>query len=71
LAVLYRHIRLDKDQPFYIGIGHTVDRAYSLGARSKYWKHITNTTNYEVEILFEDLTWEEAQNKEKEFILFV
>ena len=67
MAVLYRHIRIDKNEPFYIGIGKEESRAYSQKSRNKYWKNIAKK-GYEVEILFEDLTWEQACEKEKEFI---
>lgn len=68
MAILYRHIRLDKNEPFYIGIGLTEKRAYSKKNRNKLWKNIVSKSTYEIEILFEDLTWEEACEKEKEFI---
>jgi hypothetical protein len=74
MAYLYRHIRLDKTQPFYIGIGKDDDsnfkRAYykSKQKRNKIWIDIINKTSYRVEILFENLSWEEACEKEKEFI---
>jgi len=68
MAVLYRHIRLDKNVPFYIGIGKTEARAYSKQGRSSYWKSIVAKTGYEVEVLFDGLTWEEACKKEAEFI---
>lgn len=68
MAILYRHIRVDKNEPFYIGIGKNVNRAYSKYSRNSIWYNITNKTNYEVEILFDNLTWEEAIIKEKEFI---
>jgi hypothetical protein len=68
MAIVYRHIRLDNGQPFYIGIGVNLDRAYNKTKRSIYWKIIVNTHNYEVEILFNNLTYEEAIEKEKEFI---
>lgn len=70
MAYVYRHIRLDKDEPFYIGIGSdsTYYRAKDKRSRNKYWKHITNNTNYEIEILFDDLSWDDAKIKEKEFI---
>ena len=67
MAVLYRHIRLDKNEPFYIGIGDKESRAYSQKSRTKFWKNIAKQ-GCEVEILFEDLTWEQACEKEKEFI---
>ena len=70
MAYLYRHIRLDKSKPFYIGIGSDTNykRAYSLRNRNKYWKNIVNKTEYKVQILLDDLSWEEACEKEKEFI---
>lgn len=68
MAVVYRHIRLDKNEPFYIGIGKTERRAYSNKNRNKYWSHITQNIEYEVEILFDDLTWEKACEKEIELI---
>ena len=67
MAVLYRHIRLDKNEPFYVGIRDIEKRAYNKVNRTKLWKNIANK-GYEVEILFEDLTWEQACEKEKEFI---
>ncbi len=68
MAVVYRHIRLDKKEPFYIGIGKTIKRAFEKKDRSSAWKGIISRSEYEVDILFEDLTWEEACIKEKEFI---
>lgn len=70
MAYLYRHIRLDKDEPFYIGIGSekSFKRAFSKKGRNKAWTAIVNKTRYEVEILFDDLTWDQACEKEKEFI---
>lgn len=68
MAILYRHIRLDKNEPFYIGIGKDVKRAFHKTKRNDLWNKIVSKTKYEVEILFHDLTWEQAQEKEKEFI---
>jgi hypothetical protein len=72
MAYVYRHIRLDKNEPFYIGIGSDdsgeYSRAYAKKERNKYWHHITRKVKYDVEILLEDLSWEEACNKEIEFI---
>lgn len=71
MAYLYRHIRLDKNVPFYIGIGSDNNglytRANSRHSRSKYWRNISQK-GYEVEILMDGLTWEQACEKEKEFI---
>ncbi len=74
MAYLYKHIRLDNNEPFYIGIGEDsiknqgkYKRANSKN-RNKFWKNIVNKTLYKVEILFENLTWEEACFKEIELI---
>jgi hypothetical protein len=71
MAYLYRHIRLDKNQPFYIGISNVDDdykRAYKRSCRNKHWTNIVKSTKYEVEILIDNLTIEQAKEKEKEFI---
>lgn len=72
MAYLYRHIRLDKNEVFYIGIGKDskgkYKRAYSKDNRNEHWTNIVNITNYEVEIVLDNLTWEEAGKKEIEFI---
>ena len=59
--VVYRHRRVDTFEIFYIGMG-SLERAYSKDAakRNKIWNRIINKTDYEVEILAENLTWEEA-----------
>jgi hypothetical protein len=68
MAILYRHIRLDKNVPFYIGIGKRESRAYSRAYRNTHWKGIVNKYGYEVEIIMTGLTLEEAYEKEREFI---
>lgn len=66
--IVYRHIRLDTNEVFYIGIGKSETRAYKKDGRNRIWNHIVNKTKYRVEIILEDLTVEEAENKEREFI---
>ena len=70
MAYLYRHIRLDKNEPFYIGIGSddNYKRAYNKKGRSYSWKDIAYHIPYEVEILLDGLEWNEACQKEIEFI---
>jgi hypothetical protein len=68
MSVVYRHIRLDKNEPFYIGIGKTEKRAYNKHNRSRHWKSIIANTSYKVEILFDDLSWGKAIEKEIELI---
>ena len=69
MAYVYRHIRLDKNEPFYIGIGSDEEykRANTNTRRNKHWVNISKF-GYEVDILFDGLTWYEACIKEKEFI---
>ena len=69
MAYIYRHIRLDKNCVFYIGIGSDKNykRAHNKINRTKFWKNVAKH-GYEVDIVLDNLTWEEACEKEKEFI---
>jgi hypothetical protein len=70
MAYVYRHIRLDKNEPFYIGIGNdlTKKRANEKTRRSNLWGKIIAKSDYDVEILFDDISYDEAKSKEIEFI---
>ena len=70
MAYLYRHIRLDTNEPFYIGIGSDDDfgRSRDKRSRNRFWKSIVAKTEYDIEIMMTDLTWDEACEKEIEFI---
>jgi hypothetical protein len=68
MACIYRHIRLDKNEPFYIGIGKDTKRAFYKLRRNGLWNNIVAKSEYEVEILMEDISYQEALKKEKEFI---
>lgn len=74
MAYVYRHIRLDKNVPFYIGIGSDEDgkyeRAFSFNGyhRNRFWKKIATISNIEVEIVIDNISWSEACKKEIEFI---
>ena len=74
MAYLYRHIRLDKNEPFYIGIGSDLhyNRAYDLknNRRNYIWNKVIQKTNIEVEIMLDNLTWDQVCEKEVEFIKF-
>jgi hypothetical protein len=74
----YRHIRLDKNEPFYVGIGTKIKeynshyteykRAYSQ-QRSGFWKLLVKKVGtYEVEIMFESDSLPEILLKEIELI---
>jgi hypothetical protein len=69
---VYKHIRLDKNEPFYIGIGNKKNfgRAFefSKDKRNEIWWKIYSKTNISVEILYESLTKTDASLKEQELI---
>lgn len=70
---LYRHIRLDKYEPFYIGIGTRINncdisRANRISGRNLIWKRIVKKSNYKVEILLESDNYNFIKEKEIEFI---
>lgn len=60
MAVVYRHRRLDDNSIFYVGIGINESRSFSKRNRNKHWKNITNKTKYSIELILEDLSWEDA-----------
>lgn len=67
MVVVYRHINLDSNKIFYVGIG-TEKRAYDYKSRSVAWKAQADISNIKTEILFECETRDEAYKKEIEFI---
>lgn len=68
MALVYKHIRLDTNQIFYIGVGKTDKRPYSKVYRNKHWHNVVIKAGYFVEIILNDLTWDEALQKERELI---
>lgn len=73
MAYVYRHIRLDKNEPFYIGIGSDSNGDYKRANdknrwHNPLWKRITEKTGYEVEIMIDNIEWDVACSKEIEFI---
>ena len=70
--ILYRHIRPDKDQVFYIGIGTHTRSVDFRRARNRHWQHIfeKNNRQIEVEVMLDELTWNEACKLEKWWIAF-
>lgn len=78
---VYRHIRLDKNIPFYIGMGSKpsvqyasvtkeYSRAFTMLQRSLLWNKIYEKTNkiISVEILYESDDYDNIKLKEIEFI---
>lgn len=68
--LIYQHYRKDKGEVFYVGISSNIKRPYKKSNRSSFWKKIINKTDYDVEILFNDLTKIQAEIIEKELIKF-
>ena len=70
MAYVYRHIRTDTNKPFYIGIGTLPNykRARTITRRNPFWRNIIKKTDWYYEIMFDDVSLEEAFEKEKEFI---
>ena len=73
MAYIYKHIRLDTNDVFYIGIGFDntgkYRRAYRNG-RNDIWEKIVKKTNYVVEIVEDGLTDEEVIEREKYWIKY-
>ena len=69
---LYRHIRLDTNEVFYVGIGTKhkkwYTRSYNKTNRNIFWKRVVEKTDYEVEIVLESDDYDFIQQKEIEFI---
>lgn len=70
MAYVYKHIRKDNNEPFYIGVGGLLSfdnyqRANAcnrkgLKNRSEFWKNIVNKVGFTVEIVLDNCTKEEA-----------
>lgn len=58
MKLVYRHIRLDTNKVFYIGIGNE-KRPYSK-RRNKHWQNVVNKSDYVVEVIAENLSLEDA-----------
>jgi hypothetical protein len=69
---LYRHIRLDTNKPFYIGIGSDTKgkytRAHQKTNRNTDWYSIVKQTPYKVEIMLDNLPSNQLYESEKFFI---
>lgn len=74
---VYQHIREDKMEVFYVGIGtrtrqdlrcNTYGRAYARHVDNSIWMKIIKKTRIGIQILFEFNTRKEAQDKEVELI---
>lgn len=78
---LYRHIRKDTNEVFYVGVGKVYEkdlntsvyeryysRAYHKHSRNRFWKFVVDKTDYEVEIIMDSNNYESIKLKEIEFV---
>lgn len=68
MAIVYQHRRLDTNEIFYIGIGKTIARSKSKKYRNNIWHKIVKKSEYSIEILHTNLSWEESCILEKYYI---
>jgi hypothetical protein len=68
MGVVYQHRRNDTNEIFYVGIGRNNKRPHSKSRRNIIWKNIVNKHGYTVEILHEDLSFDECKEIERELI---
>jgi hypothetical protein len=68
MAIVYIHKRKDTGQIFYVGIGKKESRAYTNWGRNNYWKDLVGKIEYSIEIIKNNISWEEACQIEKELI---
>ena len=69
MIYIYKHIRLDNNDVFYVGIG-SKKRTTSKRSRNPFWKNIVNKHGFKVEIIEEVDSWEEACEKEQFWIKY-
>jgi hypothetical protein len=71
MAVVYLHKRKDNNEVFYIGIGNDIKRAFDIKNRkNKHWKKVVNKYGHIVEIIKDNLSWDEVCELEKYWIKF-
>lgn len=70
MAYVYKHTRNDNGEIFYIGIGsdNKYKRANERSRRNNLWNKIVYKTNYTIEIIIDNISWNEACEIEKELI---
>ena len=68
MAYVYRHLRKDTNEVFYIGIGKLKRRITELNGRNEHWKIIVESVGFIAEKIEDNLTWEAACEREKYWI---
>lgn len=67
MAYVYIHYRKDNGKPFYVGKGNN-KRAWVKGGRPKEWSIVAENCGYDVSIVKDNLTEDEAFELEKQTI---
>lgn len=67
MAYVYGHYKADTDELFYVGKG-SGNRAWDTHSRNKHWKSVVERHGFVVKILADNLTDEEAYQKEATLI---
>jgi hypothetical protein len=70
MAYVYKHIRKDTNEIFYIGIGKAKRRLTNKHNRNDRWTKVVNKVGFIAEIIEDDLEWEVACKREIELIKF-
>ena len=68
MPCVYQHIRKDKNHTFYIGVASDKRRPRSKSNRNTYWKNITSKSDYDIVIMIDSLTKEDARSWERYLI---
>lgn len=69
MAIVYKHTK-PNNEVFYIGIGVVKKRAYSKYGRNNYWHNTVNKFGYNIDILFDNIDYKEAQQIERYLIAY-
>lgn len=70
MAYVYKHLRNDTNEVFYIGIGKQSNRLFSKFGRNTHWKNIVNKVGFTAEIIEDGLNWDEACKRESYWIKY-
>jgi len=70
MAYVYKHVRPDNNQVFYIGIGSDEQRIDSNKSRNKFWINIVKKHGIKREIIEDNLSWSDAMIREQYWIKF-
>ena len=68
MAYVYCHFKSDNNDPFYVGIGKTKTRPYTMYNRSKWHKNIVKKHGVKASIIINNIDWENACFWEKAWI---